>query len=159
VRAKMVLHPADWPWSSYRATLGIDDAPPWLQTGQLLAPFASAQSAGRLAFADFVMQGIDEPSPLRNANSQLVLGDSGFCDRVVGMDVTGDLHEVRSSQRRAIAHTLTEYFAMYPDPKMAMARAYLSMGHSMPEIARFCGMSVKTVSRAVKRFAELDDAY
>jgi putative transposase len=32
VRARMVRSPAEWPWSSYRATAGLCDAPFWLAT-------------------------------------------------------------------------------------------------------------------------------
>ena len=32
VRARMVRRPAEWPWSSYRATAGLSDAPLWLTT-------------------------------------------------------------------------------------------------------------------------------
>jgi transposase-like protein len=39
-----------------------------------------------------------------------------------------------------------------------MAMAYLSLGYSMPEIARFCRVSVKTVNRAVKDFRAKQDA-
>ena len=30
VRAKLVNDPHEWPWSSYRAHIGLDSCPPWL---------------------------------------------------------------------------------------------------------------------------------
>jgi len=60
--------------------------------------------------------------------------------------------EVKRSQRRALARPLQEYFAEYRDPKEAMARAYRSLAYSMPEIARYARVSVKTVSRAINAF-------
>jgi hypothetical protein len=39
VRAGMVRTPGDWPWSSYRASVGEVPAPPSLQTGWLLRVF------------------------------------------------------------------------------------------------------------------------
>jgi hypothetical protein len=32
VRAQMVTEAGDWPWSSYRATIGREVAPAWLDT-------------------------------------------------------------------------------------------------------------------------------
>jgi REP element-mobilizing transposase RayT len=37
VRAGMVEHPGDWPWSSYRAMVGDAPVPGWLATDGLLA--------------------------------------------------------------------------------------------------------------------------
>ena len=37
VRAGLVAHPAEWPWSSYRATAGLETRPSFLITGSRLA--------------------------------------------------------------------------------------------------------------------------
>jgi DNA-binding NarL/FixJ family response regulator len=66
--------------------------------------------------------------------------------------VPGDLAEIKREQRSAIIQPLHEYFDRYRNPKEAMVRAYLSQGYSMPEIARFARVSVKTVSRAIENF-------
>jgi len=44
VRAGMVAEPAAWPWSSYRATVGIDALPPWLVVDGLLAQFGTRRA-------------------------------------------------------------------------------------------------------------------
>ena len=36
VRARMVNHPSDWPWSSFQATMGSGDAPKWLRFEAIL---------------------------------------------------------------------------------------------------------------------------
>lgn len=41
VRAKMVDHPGDWPWSSYAAMVGSTRAPDWLLTDALLTQFGT----------------------------------------------------------------------------------------------------------------------
>jgi hypothetical protein len=81
-----------------------------------------------------------------------MLGDEEFCARVVGSRAEGNLMELKRTQRRALAGPLQQYFATYRDPKEAMARAYRSLAYSMPEIARYAGVSVKTVSRAINAF-------
>jgi len=153
VRARMVALPGDWPWSSYRATLGLVDAPGWLQTDAVLAHFGSDQLIARQAYADFVHAGIDGPSPLSLVRNQLVLGDENFQAAIIGAAVTGNAFEIKRVQRRALALPLHEYFAQFRNSKEAMARAYFSLGYSMQEIADFARVSVKTVSRAVQAFA------
>ena len=44
VRARMVRTPADWPWSSYRAMIGEELAPEWLETRTILAAFGEKES-------------------------------------------------------------------------------------------------------------------
>jgi len=39
VRAGMVRSPGEWPWSSYLATVGMEEAPPFLATDWLLRTF------------------------------------------------------------------------------------------------------------------------
>ncbi len=55
VRAKLVEDPSDSGWSSHRAYLGLEPAPPWLdvERGLALCGFDSSAS-GRLAFHDYV---------------------------------------------------------------------------------------------------------
>jgi hypothetical protein len=55
VRAGLVTDPADSPWTSHRAYLGLTPAPPWLDValGLHLCGY-SATSSGRLAFHDMV---------------------------------------------------------------------------------------------------------
>ena len=43
VRARMVRTAADWPWSSYRAVIGEEPAPEWLETRTLLAGFGETE--------------------------------------------------------------------------------------------------------------------
>jgi REP element-mobilizing transposase RayT len=156
VRAKLRSLPGEWPWSSHRAKVGLGDAPTWLESDLVLAHFANTRHAAQLAYQQFVLSGIGGPNPLVAVRNQMLLGDENFCQRVAGTEVPGDLTEITRTQRRAIAHPLPNYFKQYQDPKEAMARAYLSLEYSMPEIARFTRVSVKTVSRAVDSFLKRD---
>jgi REP element-mobilizing transposase RayT len=47
VRAGMVADPADWPWSSYRATAGMESPLEWLADGAVLAAFGSRKMEAR----------------------------------------------------------------------------------------------------------------
>jgi REP element-mobilizing transposase RayT len=61
VRAGLVRRPAAWRWSSYRATAGIDPAPPFLATDWLLGHFGGEPRAARRGYERFVEDGLDRP--------------------------------------------------------------------------------------------------
>jgi putative transposase len=54
VRADLVADLADWPWSSYRATAGLERVPPYLRVDRVRSLFAVAGSSGAEGFRDFV---------------------------------------------------------------------------------------------------------
>lgn len=153
-RAGMIKVPAEWPWSSYRATVGLADAPPWLQTDNLLALFGSERANAICAFEQFVLAGIGGESPLKEVSNQVLLGDKTFRARFLDEPIAGDITEIARAQRRVTLQPLPDYFNGTLHPKVAMAKAYLSLGYSMTEIARYHGVSVRTVSRAVKRLQQ-----
>jgi hypothetical protein len=47
VRAGVCDDPAEWRWSSYRASAGYDEAPPYLALGELLGPVDPGAAIGR----------------------------------------------------------------------------------------------------------------
>jgi len=56
VRANMVESLLDYPWSSYRAFIGIDPAPVWLKNDWLLSQFGSHRSQASRNYQAFVEQ-------------------------------------------------------------------------------------------------------
>jgi REP-associated tyrosine transposase len=57
VRAGMVTKPEDWPWSSYRATLGIALAARFLFTDWLLGAFGEERATAVEGYRRFVTEG------------------------------------------------------------------------------------------------------
>ncbi|MTW13785.1 LacI family DNA-binding transcriptional regulator [Pseudoduganella eburnea] len=155
VRAKIVAHPVDWPWSSYAAKMGLVDSPIWLRSDEILAQFGGDRSSAMDAYQQFVLAGLGGKSPLANVSNHLILGDEIFQASIIGQPIDGNPLEVVRAQRRAVARPLKDYFSEYRNPKEAMARAYSSLAYSMPEIAQHAGVSVKTVSRAIAQFESL----
>ena len=153
----MVKHPGHWLWNSYGAMIGTVDAPDWLDRGTVLALFGSDQGTAISGFEAFVLAGIGEESPFRSVRNQLFLGDDAFCEHAAPQQLRHTLKEINRSQRRAIVRPLPEYFDECTSRKEAMAKAYLSHSYSMTEIAEFCQVSVRTVSRAVKAYREMSD--
>ena len=77
VRAKAVKRPEQWPWSSYRTTVGELPAPPWLAVEEVRALFP-----GRGAYRRFVEQGIGQESPWAELRGQIYLGGEEFLKRM-----------------------------------------------------------------------------
>ena len=79
VRAGMVAEPAAWPWSSYRATVGIDALPPWLVVDGLLAQFGTQRAQAVQRYTAFVAEGIGGESIWRHLNRQVVATEELPC--------------------------------------------------------------------------------
>jgi REP element-mobilizing transposase RayT len=56
VRAGLVTDPADWRWTSFRATAGTEAVPEFLQTDRVRSFFRSQHSSGGVEFAAFVRE-------------------------------------------------------------------------------------------------------
>jgi putative transposase len=54
IRAGMCKAAAEWPWSSYRATVGVDKAPTFLTVEPILELFSTSVETARKRFAAFV---------------------------------------------------------------------------------------------------------
>lgn len=151
VRARMVAHAGEWPWSNYRASIGTASAPAWLDVEWLLSQFDAEPGRAVDAYARFVAEGAGRPGPLESVRHQLLLGDQAFEAKLRGLEGRPALREVPRVQRRTLAWPLDAYAARYPDRNQAMARAYRSGAYSMQTIADHFGVHYRTVSRAVRR--------
>ena len=67
VRAGLCRSPADWPWSSYRATAGFEPPHPFLVTDGLLEFFGADKPSAQQSYRDFVQEGITGDSGPRRA--------------------------------------------------------------------------------------------
>lgn len=64
VRAKMVARPEDYEWSSYRATVGLEDARSWLDLDSTLGVFGEDRASAIPAYERFVLARIDSDESL-----------------------------------------------------------------------------------------------
>ena len=58
VRAGLCDAPGDWPWSSYRATAGLESPPPWLSVDAVWPRFGRTPDAAQAEFVAFVREGL-----------------------------------------------------------------------------------------------------
>jgi len=152
VRAHRVRRPEERSWSSYRATAGLESAPPFLATDWLLGAFADTREQAVAGYRRFVEEGIGAPGPWCALKHQVFLGSEQFVERMQGLiDPSRPIQEIPRRQRRPVAKPLGYYAARYADRDQAIAQAYRSGAYGMQAIAEHFKVGRMTVSRAMKR--------
>lgn len=151
VRSQMVRSARDWPWSSYRATAGLVNAPVCLQVDWILAAFSKRKQHAIDAYKQFIAEGKGQPSPWQAIRNQVYLGSEAFVAKLQKqIDYNKDLDEIPSPQRRPVARALEEYQRSYNDRNLAIVEAYRSGGYTLKEIGRHFKLHYSTVSGIVR---------
>lgn len=152
VRAQMVHNPAEWRWSSYRATAGYDVSEAFLTTDWVLAGFAETKTAAQQRYRDFVQEGKGQPSPWQQLKNQIFLGDDDFVNNMqCKLHPEQSLKDIPKKQKQAPKKPLSYYAGRYKTRNECMARAYLSGHYTLAQVGEYFGVSYATVSRAVKQ--------
>ncbi|MCM8594778.1 REP-associated tyrosine transposase [Accumulibacter sp.] len=152
VRAGLVGDPGEWPWSSYRATVGApEQAPDWLERQWILSAFGETEGEAIAAYVGFVADGIGRSAPWKQLRHQLLLGSDGFVDALRSKVPAGvDLSEVPQARQRPTPRPLAEIASRFADRDRAIAAAYASGGYTMKEIGEHFGLHYSRVSRIVR---------
>ncbi len=153
VRARMVKDVADWPWSSYLATMNQAPSLECLQVNWLLAQFGSEREKAIIRYQNFVRAGIGLPPVWEKLKSQIFLGNEGFVEKLQAQikSGSGNLAEIPKAQRRPLAEPLNYYVKAYSDRKKGMRIAYETGNYTLQQIADCFGVHYLTVSRAMKQ--------
>jgi REP element-mobilizing transposase RayT len=154
VRAKMVRRAQDWPWSSYRATAGLEDAPSFLTTDWILEQFAGAKANAEKAYRSFVSEGRDV-TVWENLRGQIYLGSDTFIEQHAPAGATA--REIPRAQQQVGRPQLAAILSDAKD-SVGIARAYLEHRYTQQEIADHLGVHYSTISRRVHTREEVRDA-
>jgi REP element-mobilizing transposase RayT len=107
VAAKIVAAPEDYPWSTYRATAGLEPAPEWLSIEPLVPYFGDA-ATWRANYVAFVREGIAKPDPIwRGLRRRIYLGTEEWLEsmrqKIVPQLRRSDIpHDQRAAGRPAM---------------------------------------------------------
>ena len=83
VRARIVKHPKDWKWSSYRGAAGLAKPETWVETEWILGQFGKDLKSAQKAYQEFVAEGMRQKgSPWDGLHSRIYLGSDEFLDQV-----------------------------------------------------------------------------
>ena len=150
VRAGICADPADWPWSSYRASAGLEPPPPFLSLDWLEAEFGPDRRQAQARYRAFVADRIGTAAVRPRAD--VYVGSDAFVRRVA-VD-SGD-PEIPRAQRQPLVTELAAILRR--DGDLALLRAYRSGRFRIRELADAVDLHYSTVSRrltAAERLAE-----
>lgn len=151
VRARMVRSAMEWRWSSYRATVGEQATPCWLNTDWLLASFSERKQIAIEKYKQFVSKGKNQPSPWEQLKNQIFLGDDKFVQSMQSLvEMDKELTKIPLSQRRPAPKPLSYYAKQSKIRNDAIVLAYASGGYSLKEIGGYFGLHYSTVSGIIK---------
>jgi len=148
VRAKLVPHPRQWAWSSYRATAGEGASPPWLTTEWIVAQFGSRLAPAQAHYRTFVAEGRHGPRPWDQLQGQIYLGSEDF---VATHQPNRAIRDVPRRQTHAQRPSLRELFQRKSPRERVILDAYRRHGYRLAEIAAHLGVHYATISRRVRR--------
>ncbi len=157
VRSKgmRLASPEEWPWSSYRATAGLEAGPALLTVDCVLARFGTGRRAAREEYQRFVAEGIREKGkPVERAG--LWIGSEPFGERL--RKLLGEKEAVGEYprwQRRPDRPELASYLP--PDliknrvaRDEAIYQAYVQGRFTQREIGHHVGLHYVTVSGIIR---------
>jgi hypothetical protein len=151
VRARMVRSAKDWPWSSYRATVGQTKAHRLLTTDWILGNFSKSRKIAQEKYKAFVLTGKDQMCPWALLKNQIYLGSDKFVEKMqYKINPEQSLKDIPKPQKSSPVKSLTFYKEKYTIRNRAMAEAYRSGHYTLAQVGAEFGVSYATVSRAVK---------
>jgi putative transposase len=152
VRAGMVAHAGDWPWSSYPGTVGEVAPLKLLSTDGILSLFGGPRAVARQRYASFVAAGVGKESIWSGLRQQIYLGDEAFVARMQAQAlIHGDALSIPVAHRRAPAQSLADIAKRHPNREGAIVAAYATGAYSYREIATHFGVHLATVGRIVRK--------
>lgn len=154
VKAQLCRDAADWPWSTHRATAGLEAAPSWLHLDWLRWAFRAdrlldAQRSYRAYVRDpaGLTWSFDVTAALGTARFQKAIGES--------MESRGDDRGIPLNCRRCARPSLEQLFSREEADSRSrdalILGAHVTHGYRLAEIARFLSVVPSTVSKALSR--------
>ena len=157
VRAGLVTHPGQWPWSSYAATAGEQPVPAFLSVDWVLAFGDTLERAeAEHRYRQFVAAGLAETvTRPESLPSDLVVGEATVPPSArASIRNAATLVEIPRAQRFALRPPLAALFAGMTSRinyDACCVSAVRDHGYTMKAVAAFLGVHYVTVSRAVTR--------
>ena len=156
VRANLAEKPEEWKWSSYRATVGIENSHPCHTTDWILGQFGINKIVAGQRYKEFVRGGIGGESIWNKVSGQILFGDDYFIEKFTNyLKCKEDIKEVPRSQRYVNRPGLDWLFNadVLKDKRtrnMKIIEAVMRYGFSQKEVAEHLKIHYSTISRLMK---------
>jgi len=164
VRARMVENPEDYPWSSHRAYLGLEQVS-YLSTDLVLSQLSNDEQRAKLFFRDFVEVSADEGHRpefhgLNNLDSR-VFGNDTFVEKVLGdesqIHAITTIDNVLAAVREVCGLTSEDMLSPTQGIRISEGRALAAWGvltlcdGTLTELGKIVGRDVTSLSSAARR--------
>ena len=158
VRAKMVRHPREWKWSSYRATSGELASAVFLTPNWLLEQFDPSLDRARQRYRQFVKDGRGV-SLWNDVKGGVLLGSDGFTEEMRPLFRDAALSKEISRAERLISKPSLANLLQGTEVDRALRneRIYDAVrihDYTLFQLQEFLGLHYSTISRIVKRVDE-----
>ncbi|MFQ6117679.1 MAG: transposase [Candidatus Bipolaricaulia bacterium] len=154
VRAKLVRHPRQWHWSSYRATAGEVHPPEFLTVDWILAQFGRDRKRAQAAYRRFVAEGrgLTVWEELRGG---VLLGGEQFVQRLQPLlQDKAEVEAIPKAERLVGRPPLEALFKGIKGDKeernKRIHEAVRRYGYTLSQVGEAVGLHYSTVSRIVK---------
>lgn len=147
VRAGLCAHPAQWRWSSYRPTAGLEPAPPYLSIDWLLDQLSRDRAEAHRRYTTFVEEALDATAAL-DPIGDLYLGSQEFVDTTHPRPPHSPEHPSR--QRHAARPELAQLLQTGSDAEIGAA-VHLH-GYRLTQIATYLRIHPSTATRRLHAY-------
>jgi len=157
LRAGLVKHPGEYKWSSFNIMAGIiKQKDSILATEWVLSHFGTEPDESRKNYIQFILEGIDKPSPFSNAVGKTFLGNKEFLSSLESVlmpviNKKGIPREQRYASRPTLSDLFehSEYFTKEFRNKVIF-HAYSTFAYRQVDIAEHINLHEITVNRIIQ---------
>ncbi len=157
VRAGLVKHPGEYKWSSFNEMTGtIKQEHRIITTKWILSHFGTETNKARKNYIDFVLDGIDKPSPFSHAVANTFLGNKEFLTSLESiLKPVLNRKDISSEQRYAYRPTLSELFEhsecfTKEFRNKVIFHAYSAYAYRQVDIARHVNLHRVTINNIIQ---------
>jgi len=156
VRAKIVVEPANYRWSSYQSMVGLERIPSLLTTEKILTQFSKKRFQAQQQYQKFVLDGIGLSSPMNDAGKGGILGTAQFIDEVrdkIEAKISEKEDDITVAQRYVGRPRLEQVFDDVKDVQERNAGIKLVINHllySSSEVGRFLNLHTSTIRKIAR---------
>ena len=158
--AHIVEDAGDWPWSSYRATIGQERSPDFLMVEQVLSLLSMDRHNAQNIFREFVHLRDDDEALIYLSHHCLEATRVSMMNRAnPSVDMHRSLRPIPRKQKiigRPSLETMFEGASYYDLKKRnrTIVRAYQQYAYTQSEIGKYLGLNRATISRITNKLTK-----
>ncbi len=158
IEANIVEDAGDWPWSSYRATIGQERSPEFLMVDQVLSLLSKDRPVAQNIFREFIHLKDDDEALVYLSHQIIESIKATTINRAApSIDLHRSLRPIPRQQKiigRPSLETMFEGIGHDDHGKRneIIVRAYQQHAYTQSEIGKFLGLHRVTISRIANKF-------